>query len=419
MGEDTRADGSHTDSYQQRSAGAQSGPGRVSRRFAAFYFLLFVPIGLHAPYLLLYFKRQGFTDSQLGTLAAVTPLLNVVAPPLWGALADTFGDRRRALALALLCSAVVFPWLMVTDTFASTLVVLVVFSAFAFPPAAIADAIALESVEREGGDYGRLRLWGSLGFAAPLLALGLILKGEAGQPAESLHPIFWGYALLRLASVVWVWLLPPSYGSGRRRFRLVGAGAFLSGRFLALAACGVLATGAMAGYYVYFTIYLDGMGIADSLKGYFWAIAVAAETGMLLVIGRVIERIGLKWTFVLGAAGCALRLFAYSFPLSAVAIGATQCLHALTFTAFTVSAITYVNRIAPPSLRASGQTLWMALNMGVGSAAGSKLSGMAVGSVGLLGMYRIFAAAAAGATVAAVALVREPRAPSGEGSGEQ
>jgi PPP family 3-phenylpropionic acid transporter len=385
---------------------------RLTRRFASFYFLLFLPIGMHAPYLFLYFKRQGFTDSQLGTLAAMTPLLNVFAPPLWGALADSFGDRRRTLAIGLLCSALLFPWLMFSQSFWLTLALLVAFSAFAFPPAAIADAIALENVERKGGDYGRLRLWGSLGFAAPLLAFGAVLKGEAGQPAASLYPIFWGYAIFRLISAGWVWLLPPSYGTAAKAFDFRAARVFLSGPFLALAVCGVLATGAMAGYYVYFTIYLDEMGIADSLKGYFWAIAVIAETGMLVVIGRVMDRIGLRWTFVLGVAGCSVRLLAYSFPLGAVGIAAAQCLHALTFTALTVSAITFVNRMAPPELRASGQTLWMALNMGLGSAVGSKLAGMAAGAAGLLGMYRIFAAAAAVAALAAVVFVRErPPAP--------
>ena len=43
----------------------------LARRFAVFYFLLFLPIGMQAPYLFLFLKRQGFTDTQLGTLAAV------------------------------------------------------------------------------------------------------------------------------------------------------------------------------------------------------------------------------------------------------------------------------------------------------------------------------------------------------------
>jgi len=380
---------------------------RLSTRFATFYFLLFVPIGMHAPYLFLYFKRLGFTDSQLGTLAAVTPLLNVFLPPVWGALADALGDRRRTLAFLLLCAAFTFPWFMYLSSFAATLALLLVFSGFAFSPAPIADAIALENVERKGGDYGRLRLWGSVGFAAPLVAFGAVLGKGAGESAASLFPIFIGYAVFRLISVGWVAFLPASYGGQRGRFDLRAARVFGQPNFLALAICGVLATGAMAGYYVYFTIYLDQLGIADNVKGYFWAIAVAAETGMMLVIGGVIRRIGLKWTFVLGIAGCAVRLFLFSFPLSAVGIAAAQCLHALTFTALTVSAITFVSRITPPALRASGQTLWMALTMGLGSAVGSMLAGVAAGVYGLMGTFRIFAAAAAVATVGAVVFVRE------------
>ncbi|HUU54130.1 MAG TPA: MFS transporter [Armatimonadota bacterium] len=383
----------------------------LKRRFASFYFLLFVPIGIHAPYLFLYFKRQGFTDSQLGTLAAVTPLLNVFAPPLWGALADMLGDRRRMLAALLLSAALIFPWLAHAGSFRATLALMVVFSAFAFPPVAIADAITMENVERRGGDYGRLRMWGSLGFAMPLIAFGLILGKGAGQSAASLYPIFISYAIFRLLSAGCVGMLPPSYGERRGFFDLRAVKAFANWRFVALAACALVAMGAMSAYYLYFTIYLDEVGIADNLKGYFWAIAVASETAMMLVIGGLVRRIGLKWTFVLGIFGCVLRLFAFSCRLGPGGIAAVQLLHCLTFTTFTVSTITFVSRLTPPELRASGQTLWMALTGGLGAAAGSKLSGVCAGALGLMGMFRVFSGVAAAALLAAVIFVKEPPEP--------
>jgi len=101
-------------------------------------------------------------------------------------------------------------------------------------------------------------------------------------------------------------------------------------------------------------------------------------------------------------------LFAFSFQLGPAGIAVVQLLHALTFTAFTVSTITFVSRLIPPELRASGQAVWMALTSGIGSAAGSKLAGIAAGAFGLMGMFRLFAGGAAVAFVAAVILVREP-----------
>lgn len=383
----------------------------LRRRFASFYFLLYLPVGLQAPYLFLFFKRQGFTDVQLGALAAVTPVVNALIPPVWGVIADALGDRRRMLAVLLAVAALTFPWLMWSSSFGLTLALLVVFAAFAYAPASIADAITLENVERDGGDYGRLRLWGSIGFAAPLLLLGLVLERGAGGTAASLRPIFIGYAVFRLVSAVWSGLLPPSRGHGERRLSLRGAGAFLRPRFLALALCALLATSAMSAYYLYFSIYLDAVGVADNLKGYYWALAVGAETAMMLVIGRVIKAIGLKWTFVLGIMGGVVRLFALSFHLPPVGIAAVQLLHALTLTASMVSGISFVGRLTPPHLRATAQTLWGALNQGFGSAAGSWLAGAAVAAWGLLPMYRAFSFVSATALLAAILLVREPSAP--------
>ncbi len=382
----------------------------LAKRISTFYFLLFMPIGMQAPYMFLFFKRRGYTDSELGTLAAVGPLLSILAPPAFGAVADMLGDRRRALAGLLLLSGLVFPWLIHAGSFTQTLALLIVFSAFSSPPGAIADAITLEHLERKGGDYGRLRLWGSLGFAVPLLALGGILKKSAGETAASLYPVFLGYTLFRILSAGWVGLLPPSRGARRGLLDLRAIHAFSRWRFLALAICALVASGAMSGYYLYFMIYLDDVGIPDNLKGYYWVIAVAAETGMMLFVGRLIRAIGLKWTFVLSVLGCALRLFVFSFTLSPIEIAAAQLLHALTFTTFTVSTITFVSRFTPPELRASGQTVWMALTGGLGATAGAKLAGVAAGAFGLPGMFRVFSLAAVVALVGAMVLVREPEA---------
>ncbi len=397
--------------------------GSLRRRLSVFYFLVFLPVGLQTPYLSLFFKRQGFSDAQLGYLAAVAPIMNALVPPLWGMIADGLQDRRHMLTFLLVMGALIFPWLMWSSRFETTLVVFALCSAFANAPAAIADAITLENLNRAGGDYGRLRLWGSIGFATPLLVLGGVLKRGAGAAAASLSPVFFGYALTRLAAAAWVRELPASRGHGERRLSLHGARELLTPRFAALAVCALLSTGAMSAYYLFFSIYLDQVGIADNVKGYFWVLAVAAETGMMLIIGRIIRRIGLKWTFVLGILGGAIRLFAFSFPLSPGAIAVTQLCHALTMSAFAVSGITMVSRLIPSHLRATGQTLWACVTMGLGSAAGSLLAGRTAEAAGLFAMYRVFGCISLVALLAAIVLVREPVAeptpqPAGSGVGE-
>ncbi|MFB3881617.1 MAG: MFS transporter [Armatimonadota bacterium] len=380
----------------------------LRRRFASYYFLAYLPIGTQTPYLYLFFRREGFTDTQLGTLAAITPIMNIFAPPLWGAVADMLGDRRRTTAALLVTSALIFPGLVYAKTFAATFAVMMAYAAVAAAPMAIADAITLETVERTGADFARLRLWGSLGFAVPLIAYGAILGKGVNSPASSLYPVFIGYAITRLISGGSVAMLPPSHGKRRGLLDLRAVRAFANKRFIALAIPAVIAGGAMSAYYLYFTIYLDQVGIPDNFKGYFWAVAVAAETGMMLVIGRIIGRIGLKWTFVLGLVGICLRLLSFSFTLGPPVIAAVQLLHSLTFAAFMVSTITFVSRVTPPELRASGQTLWVALTNGIGSAAGSKCAGLAAGAFGLMGMFRVFALVAAAMVVLAMVAVREP-----------
>ncbi len=103
-----------------------------------------------------------------------------------------------------------------------------------------------------------------------------------------------------------------------------------------------------------------------------------------------------------------MRLFLFSLPLTPAEIAAAQLLHALTLTAFMVSAINLVSRLTPQGLRATGQTLWVAVTTGLGATVGSKLAGMAAGEWGLQPMYRAFSLASAVGLLVAVLFLREP-----------
>jgi PPP family 3-phenylpropionic acid transporter len=380
----------------------------TARRFAVLYFLLDMSLGAHFPYLFLFLERRGLSDIQLGTLAAVPPVIHMFAPPLWGAIADRVQDRRSVLTLLLVFSAATFPLLALAQGFDQALIMMVVFSVFSLPPMALADSMALQHLKGSGGEYGRIRLWGSLGFTVPLMAFGAMLGRAPRQSAESLWPIFLVYALTRLFAAGWCRRLPPSHRSAGEAARLTHARALLSSRFLWLATAGIIATVALAGQRVFFTIYLDTLGIADSMKGAFWAVALLSEVVVLTFVGRLIRRVGLKWLFAVGMLAIGVRMLAFSFPLPAWGIVLSQCLHGFVFAGTVVAAISFVSRIVPASVAATGQTVWMALTVGIGGAAGATAAGLAVDSYGIAGMYRLSAIAAGVALLVSVIALREP-----------
>jgi PPP family 3-phenylpropionic acid transporter len=391
-----------------RSEMAATESRRYLRVFSSYYFVAFIPWGIFVPYLPLFLQRSGRTDAEIGGLLAVSPLLTVLSPPVWGALADRLRDKKRVLLILLAVSALIFPCFWFSRSFLLTLGVMCVFAFFFTPSEPLGDAITMENLARAGGDYGRIRLWGSLGFIFPLLVMGAILKSTSGTSSgvASLAPVFVLFVVFRLLALVWATRLPAGDHThvGGVDFRALRV--LVARPFLVLAACAFISRLGTQGLYVFFSIYLDKLHMADNLKGYFWAIGVLSEVLVMYFAGPIMARTSIKWLFGLSLAASAARLFAFSFPLSFAAIGVFAPLQGLSFAAYHVPAITYVNRVAPPHLRASSQTLFAALVGGLGGVIGAQLAGAVAEELGILGLFRVMSLVVAASLVGFVTLFR-------------
>ena len=365
---------------------------RYLRVFSSYYFMAFIPWGIFVPYLPLFFQRSGRTDAEIGALLAVSPLLTMLSPPIWGAAADRLRNKKLILLILLGVSALVFPCFWFGRSFVMSMAVMCVFAFFFTPSEPLGDAITMENLPRAGGDYGKIRLWGSLGFIFPLLLMGVILKSTSGTAmgVASLAPVFVLFVLFRLLALAWATRLPSGDHThvGGVDFRALRV---LADRpFLALATCAFVSRLGTQGLYVFFSIYLDKLHMADNLKGYFWAIGVFSEVVVMYFAGSIMARTSIKWLFAISLAASAARLFA---PLQG-----------LSFAAYHVPAITYINRVAPAHLRASSQTLFAALVGGLGGVIGAQLAGAIAGEVGVLGLFRIMSLVVIASLVAFVAL---------------
>ena len=382
--------------------------------FRAFYFLLFVPWGISAPFLPLFFKRQGLTDAQVGFLAAIAPFLMVFSPLLWGAAADRTRNPKAIVILLLAAQGALFPTFLLSRDFHVLVLMNLVFSFFSVALIPMSDALTFRHLGPRAGEYGTIRLWGTLGFIFPLATMGALL-GKGGGNGGSLSPLFVVFSLGSAAALVTALRLPnPGRGQGRRSSGGLAAdpreqseapeASAPQGRrrsafhllaqkevLVFLVAAFVARLAAQPGF-VFFSIYLDELGVADSVKGYLWALGAICEVPIMRAAPRLLERPGLKWLLALAIGLGAARLFALSFRLSLPALLVVQPVLAVTFAGFHIPTLTFVNRIAPPSMQASAQTLFSGLIYGLSGVVGSPLGGWLSEAVGIFGLYRALAA---------------------------
>ncbi|MFZ5863766.1 MAG: MFS transporter [Nitrospirota bacterium] len=362
----------------------------------AFYFASFAALGVFLPYFNLYLLHLGFTPWQIGLLAAMPPLLKILVPAGFGLVADRSGGGRRLIIAMSVATTLAFAGFLVTTTFWSVLAVMVVFAFVWAPVLPLVEATTLETVDRlKRFDYGRIRLWGSVGFVAATLAMGAWLKA-AQSDRVILYGVLAGYAAAALAACGF----PATRGAPDPAELRPRAWRGLRPLWTFYAAC-LLMQFSHGMYYGFFSIALEGRGWSASAIGALWSVGVVVEILFMFWSARVMSWISAETLFALSFAAAVARWGVMSASPGTAGLVAAQALHALTFGAFHVAAVTLVHRTAPPSLRATGQTLYSSLAYGVGSAASSLFNGALYARWGASALFGVSAVAAAGGLILA------------------
>ena len=346
-------------------------------RLRLLYFLYYGAVGSLLPYFAPYLRGLGFTGTEIGTVQLVGPLLGPLAALAWAAAADRSGQPGRVLgrasALAFLAAAAL-PFAR-TPLQAGAVMLAMALGDRAVVP--LLDSLTLEEVRRAPGQsYARIRLAGSLGFAALALLMGGLLAARGDLPGDPLVPM--GVALLVGGYALAARGLPAAGPRAGPRPGWAEVRALLSDRRLLglMAACAVHWL-ACAPFHLFFGLLVRERGLPSAVTGLGMATGVAAEVVALLGFPRLEGRFTLRSLLALSFAASALRWFALSRAEGSLAVIALQLLHGLTFGLFWGSAVAALGRLIPAPLRSTGQAIFAAVVFGGGNALGYQLSGIA------------------------------------------
>jgi len=354
----------------------------VSRRqlvpFAALSASYFAHIGFFNPYLPLWLKSLGLSLWMIGLLTSMQAVTRVFAPYLWGWLSDRSGERvplmRWCAGMAFLCSiGLLFnpsPWWL-------AVVLLLMFThTSAMMP--MSEAAMAHLVSHQGAldvrRYGRIRLWGSLGFLVTVFVSGAWFEahGMGGFPL---------WTILTLAAInLSVWNLPNVREKAHHDKDQAGFGDVLRQAqtqwFFATLFFHVLSHVAI---YTFFSLYLDELGYGKDMIGVLWAFSVVVEIIGFFTQSRWLHWLSLPaWLCVCtGVMALRMGMTAWYGQVLWVLLLA-QCLHVFTFAIQHTVCIAWLSQHFPGRLRGRGQALYAVIGYGftgvLGALGGAALS---------------------------------------------
>ncbi len=383
-------------------------PARISglRRFSALTFCYFGAIGLFNPYAPLWFQSLGFSTLVIGAIVSLQSWSRVVTPYAWSWAGDHSGRRTELIRLSAAGSLLAALGLLGVQAAVPVAVVTTLLFVANSGVVPLYEALLAKLLHTPDGidpkRYGRVRVWGSIGFILSVTSFGALLERVGIQIFPAFVAAMNG--LLLLAAL----RLPATHESAQHdepappvlpMLRQPAVAWFFGSVFFTVLAHTSL--------YAFFSLYLVSLGYGKAAVGALWAVSVAVEIGVFWGQGRWFGWASPHRWLQIVAAVTALRFSATAaFGGWVPVLVLAQMSHAITFAAHHAACIAVIHKLFPDRLRGRGQALYTTLGYGLPGVLGGVGGGWLISH---LGFASVFWAATASSVLAWLCATRSAR----------
>jgi PPP family 3-phenylpropionic acid transporter len=372
-------------------------------RLAGFYFFYFAYLGAFAPYFSLYLTALDANALQIGMVMALPQVVRIVAPYLWGSLADRSGHRLKVARLATIAGVVTYCGLFVSRDFTVVFVVVLVMSFFLSATLPLTEATTLAHLRTETARYGRIRVWGSAGFIAAVLAVGYALD------RLPIGVLLWIMLAVLLGTGVLVALVPEAKSEETVHDHVPIGAIMRRPEVMALIASCALMAVAHGPYYTFYSIYLVEHGYSKGEVGWLWSLGVLCEIAIFVWMPHLFRAWTARQILIASFALAGVRFLVIGwFPDNLPLLVFAQVLHAATFGSFHAAAFFYVYRFFRGRHQARGQAIYTSLTFGFGGTIGGLYAGVSWERWGAGATFTIAALCAFAGLLLASRALREP-----------
>ena len=339
-------------------------------RIAGFYFFYYAFVGMFSPYWSLYLQSIHFTPIEIAILMSIQPVMRMVAPNVWGWLADHTGQRLLVVQVAATLSAVFYFGVFLTTSFWGLFLVLTLMGFFWSASMPLVEATTLSYLGKNTAHYGRIRSWGSIGFIVAVVGLGYAFDYIA------IVWLLWAGLVCEIGILIFARQIPKTevlvHHTDHQPIRQI----VMQPKVLALLGACFLMSVAHGPYYTFFSIYLVEHGYTKTAVGALWALGVICEIGVFFLMPALVKRFGFTRILLISFSAAVLRFMLIGWTVDVVGLLLfAQVLHALTFGAYHAASVGLVHEFFKGRHQSKGQALFGSFTYGAGGVLGGLASG--------------------------------------------
>lgn len=354
-------------------------------RLSSTYFFYYAAVGVFTPYFARWITTWGHSAQTASALMALWYATRVVGPPLWAHLSRDSRSPKTWLIGGLGLSCLGFFGFFLPKSLFWLALSMGLFSLFYNAVMPQLEALTLNALGDQKHHYGRIRLWGSLGFIvlavvygellqrhlAPDLALTMLtamiittfvaMRLPGGSPSDIATGPTHESETLPNSSSLWVLLQQTSV----QRFLLTT----------------LLMQMSFGAFYLFYTLHLEHAGHDTNVVGALWGVGVLAEVVLFIHAGRVLSRASAQyWMQIAVVITVARWLCVALMPQVLWLMVIMQLSHAISFGLFHIASTQRLVELFSAPDRVNGQSLNYSIGSGVGGVFGAVLAGWAWGA---------------------------------------
>lgn len=371
---------------------------KQSLTFGLFFFAYYGYVGVFSPFASLYFAQRGMSATQIGVLMSLMQVMRIFGPNLWGWIADHLHARVAVLRVTATAATLLFFGMFFAAHFWTFFWVMALVNLFTGAQGPLSEALMLTEMRGDLTHYGKLRLWGSVGFIVAVTVAGELLD----RYGVGLMPMI---AFVMLGMLVMVSLRLQESEHVHASQAVISLQFILRQReVIAFFSSTCLMVAAHAALYVFYSLYLEQHGYSKTLIGVMWSIGVIAEIGFFYFQAPIFRRFGVRRLMMASLLLAVVRFVMIGLCAeSLTGLVIAQLLHAASFAVHHSSSVAMMQRWFAGRLQARGQALYTSISYGIGGSVGGLLLSVIWDRLGPQSVF-FSAAALCGLAVIAAAL---------------
>jgi nucleoside transporter len=322
----------------------------------------------------------------------------IVAPFIFGLVADRYFNAERVLAVIHLAGGALLILLARQGTFAGFMPLLLVYMILYMPTLALVNSISFRQLQDPAREFAAIRVWGTLGWIVAGLCISYVFAWDspasitAGRLRNTFMMCGIASVLLGLYSLTLPRTPPVVGSSGKSGVReLLGLDALrlLANRnFLVFFVSSILICIPLAFYYQDANQFLTELRLPNATGKQ--TLGQMSEVVFMLLIPTFLKRWGMKTTLLVGMLAWALRYLLFSLGNAGdltVLLLVGIALHGVCYDFFFVSGQIYIDSKAGPHIKSAAQGLITLATYGAGMLIGFWAAGQLTDHYALAGTH--------------------------------